>query len=233
MNNIYIRTTSAQLPKCGSTLYSCHGKSDIYTVHASAVKAVHSQMPTEVNFTSLRWTFAALRCRDLAGSSLAKSFYCKVNFLHYTRAYPQVQEALLRSLEVWSPSPKSDQSTLLCYVYLYTNRRTYWFTFHFFPFCLCFCTLFFSFCLLGACENSLWLKVPQSKYDPWSLIPQGILCYYLKRVKPQWLYPCQTTSPFVQFRRRLMPFVSSLACYPLLAAPSHYITSLRQKVARG
>ena len=35
-----------------------------------------------------------------------------------------------------------------------------------FPFCLCFCTVFFSFCLLGACENSLWLKVPQSKYDP-------------------------------------------------------------------
>ena len=25
----------------------------------------------------------------------------------------------------------------------------------------------FSFCLLDACENSLWLKVPQCKYDPW------------------------------------------------------------------
>ena len=50
------------------------------------------------------------------------------------------------------------------------NRRTYWSTFCVFPLCLCFCTLFLSFCLLGACENSLWLKVPQSKYDPWSLI---------------------------------------------------------------
>ena len=53
------------------------------------------------------------------------------------------------------------------------NRRTYWFTFYVFPFCLCFCTLFFSCCLLGACKNSLWLKVPQSKYDPWSLIYSG------------------------------------------------------------
>ena len=27
----------------------------------------------------------------------------------------------------------------------------------------------FSFCLLGVCKNSLWLKVPQSKYGPWYL----------------------------------------------------------------
>ena len=30
-----------------------------------------------------------------------------------------------------------------------------------------FCTLFsFPFCVLGGSKNSLWLKVPQSKYDP-------------------------------------------------------------------
>ena len=53
------------------------------------------------------------------------------------------------------------------------NRRTYWFKFYVFPLCLCFCTLFFSCCLLGACKNSLWLKVPQSEYDPWYLIYSG------------------------------------------------------------
>ena len=52
------------------------------------------------------------------------------------------------------------------------NQRTYWFTFYVFP-CLCFCTLFFSCCLLGTCKNSLWLKVPQSDYDPCSLIYSG------------------------------------------------------------
>ena len=40
---------------------------------------------------------------------------------------------------------------------------------------LCFCTLFFPFCLLGACKNSLWLKVTQSKYDTWYLKDTNIL----------------------------------------------------------
>ena len=197
----------------------------------SAVKAAHSQMPTKVISHHYGEHLLHLRrCRDPAGSSLAKSFYCKVNFLHNTRTYPQVQEALLRSLDSLESKPK-EWSEHIIMLYLYTNRRTYWFTFYVFPFCLCFCTLFFSFCLLGACKNSLWLKVPQSKYDPWSLLSQGILCYYLKLVKPpQWLYPCQTTSTFVQFLRPLMPFKPSLACYPLLAAPSHYIISSGQKV---
>ena len=53
-------------------------------------------------------------------------------------------------------------------VFCHLDTVTYYTHFYVFPFCLCFCTVFFSFCLLGACENSLWLKVPQSKYDPYT-----------------------------------------------------------------
>ena len=41
--------------------------------HAASVAPF---MEPDSPFTPLWWTFAVLRCRDLAGSSLAKSFYC-------------------------------------------------------------------------------------------------------------------------------------------------------------